>query len=223
MREHVLRERRDRGRRVAERLAEVLGSAGCGNALEHFPDRPRKRLGRVECLAAQARGQLGAALLEGVGARTECAGGVRELIHVAGARHAQPLAVGRGGECRRLRGLECRAELGPALADERGARSAACASPPHRARARPPRPVSQVPRGIAASRTRRHIRERQPSPSIAIQPSSGTWSSSRSPSSSGQSAHRNTRPRSKGSATSTPTTASPALANGLAAVAAASS
>ena len=119
MSKHVLRERRDRG---AHRRALHWSCSGAPAAAMRSSTSQTARArgsGGIERLAAQARGELGAALLESVGARAEGARRIRELVDVAGARDAQPFAVGRGGKRRCVGCLECRTQLRPALADQR--------------------------------------------------------------------------------------------------------
>ena len=225
VREHVLGERRDGRRGLAQRIAEALGCARRRDPVEHVPDGARERLGRVERLAAEAGRELRAALLQLLGAGAERARGVAELVDVARARDAQAVVVDGRRERSLARRLERGAQLGALVAGtSASARSTASAISAASGTSAASSAVSQSAASIAASCTRRESASASPSPSTAIQPSSGTSSASSSSSSAGgPSAHRNTSPCSNGSATSTPTTASPAAANGFAAAAAASS
>src|SRR3954469_3450229 len=116
--EHVLGECRDGGRGVTERVAETLRRAPERNAVENVPDGAGERLGRIAGLAAEARRELRAALLQVVRARTESARGIAQLIDVARACHAQPVVVDGRRQSGFAGGLERSSQLGALLPGE---------------------------------------------------------------------------------------------------------
>ncbi len=227
VREDVLGERRDGGRGVAQGIAEALGRAGQPRSRRaRSQSRARERLAGIGGLPLRPPESPAATPCSCARARGDAASGLAELIDVA------PCA--RRAARRRRRRPRARPSASRASAARTSGRSS-----PHSAERRvdglgdldasgtsaASSAVSQSATSIAGLLRRAATSAiASPSPSTAIQPSSGTSSSSSSSSSAGgPSAHRYTIPWSNGSATRTPTTASPDAANGFAASRAASS